>query len=148
LIFLKLVRKMVAIILEAKFANSATTDFMMKISLPMHVLLFASLAVTCVVQAQPNEPSFPAVTKANPARTKVTPGPANQKNSATSPANGPWRVIEKVSEKELGGARNTHKYRSQSNAKGTHANGETAIDKASPKITDKKSVLPKKKKEG
>jgi len=121
---------------------------MMKNFLSMHVLLFACLAATCVVQAQPTEPSSPAATKANPARTKVTPGPANKKNSATSASNSPWQVIEEVSEKELGGARNTHKYRSQSNAKGTDANDKTAIDKSSPKITDKKSVLPKKKKEG
>jgi hypothetical protein len=120
---------------------------MMKISLPMHVLLFACLAVTCVVQAQPTELSSPAVTKANPARTKVTPGPANKKNSATSASSSPWQVIEEVGEKELGGARNTHTYRSQSNAKGTQANDKTAIDKSSPKITDKKSVLPKKNKE-
>lgn len=119
----------------------------MKNSLPMHVLLFACLAVTCVVQAQPTEPSSPAATKANPARTKVTPGPAIQKNSATSLSNGPWQVIEEVSEKELGGARNTHKYRSQSNAKGTQANDKTAIDKSSPKISDKKPVLSKIKKE-
>ena len=141
---------------------------MLKTSGPALARYLAMLFTVCVVQTQASGPTAAApsstrdaksgkaavaATKAGQASTKNVPGPST-KSSATTPRPGKpstqrdmWNVVDNVNNEALGGARNSHTYRSQSNTKRGNAKDSATIGKPRHSATGKHPTPPKKKKD-
>ena len=143
---------------------------MLKSTAPALARYLAILFTACVVQAQASEPAGAAPSSARVATSesgrvaasapKAGQAPAkgipvlSTKSSATTPLPGKtatrkdmWEVVGDVNKEALGGARNSHTYRSQSNAKSAGAKDSATTGKSPPSATGKPPTPPKKKKD-